>query len=681
MDPTPPIELSTQGNRYQPESPSSQELTGSQRSFLNRWLPWVVALGLCSLHVVGITLAMGGLKGVWSPWPLSLHDHPIYVHTTWIGPDLIRLTGTDAGYDPYFMAGAPKSVIFPQTAAYFELFGVAARPFGLDPARAHKLAVLLATILPPFLVLAACMIWRFSPEATGAAVLLFLIYVWTNGGGAGYPLNFAWYGMVPYLLAVPLSLVGLAVITRWLGVGGLRGWLGASLLLSLAWLVHITTPMLLGPAGLLAYISVWNANAHRLSLKRHLALWSILGMVAVLNIWWWLPGLALAETRGDSKIAFFHPEPVWQRLREIVTTAPPIQALLLALVGPGLWLLRKRDRTSAWGLFGFSLAGFGWGYLAGGLRQIDFLQPGRHTYAFYVACALAGGVVWGVAAEQLTRFSRRLKLLCVLGLLGLGFRLFGPPVIDQVGSRLGMSGGQPFLSSQPSGRFLWILDQLKTHMQPGQRLLYEESGEDLPGIPDPYQGHRYSGLLPWMTGVEVIGGPYLRVALSTNYVQFGEDKLLGQSEWGPEQFLSACRSYGPSGMVCWSPRAIKFCREHPDLIQIVAEHEETFRLVESRTGRMVTYPSRLIFAKILGNSGPVLRGTAEVMACAGAIEVKGARTDELDGLVVLRYHLLPWVRSKPSVTIKPVRVIGDPVPLIGFEPIDGPVRFELDPPP
>ena len=44
-------------------------------------------------------------------------------------------------------------------------------------------------------------------------------------------------------------------------------------------------------------------------------------------------------------------------------------------------------------LAGFCAAGIAWGYLAGASRSLDFLQPGRHTYAFYTALAIAGGAV------------------------------------------------------------------------------------------------------------------------------------------------------------------------------------------------------------------------------------------------------------------------------------------------
>ena len=651
--------------------------TPSKLRIIFAWLP---ALLMCVLHTIAVVQSMGGIQGIISPWPISQHDHPIFVHATWTAPDLLARSGTDAGYDPYFMAGAPKSVVFPQAAAYFEIFGVLARWVGLDPARAHKLAVLTGTSLPPWLILVAARNWRLSPGGCAATVILFLLYMWTDGGGAGFPLNYAYFGMVPYLLAVPLSLVGLSSLTRWLEFGGAWGWTRMTLVLSLTWLVHLTTPMLLLPAGLAAYAAcVVRSSGRQFPRRWHLSFWMIPLVVAILNIWWWLPGVALASTKAETGFAFNHPEPVISRLLEIFKSAPVIQPILIACLGPGLWLLAKKSYASACGLGAFVLAGFGWGYLAGNFRDLDFLQPGRHTYALFAGAVFAGGLLWEYLSHSLKKIPSILSAGIVTGFILLSITVFAGPASDTVKNRLGSRGVRPFLSSEPNARFRWILDQVRTQMRPGQRLLYEESGTDLPGIPDPYQGQRYSGLLPWMTGVELIGGPYLRSAVTTNHVQFGEGKLLEKEAWGLEDFEIAAQTYGPTAILCWSPRAVRLCREHPELFEIISEHKEYYRTINPQTGRIFQISSGLIFAKIRGVDGAILRGKATVTSRTGVIEVKDAQADELDGLVVLRYHLLPMMRSIPHVPVHPVYSGNDPVPLIGFEPRGGPVVFELNP--
>ena len=114
--------------------------------------------------------------------------------------------------------------------------------------------------------------------------------------------------------------------------------------------------------------------------------------------------------------------------------------------------------------------------------------------------------------------------------------LGGFTLIDSV--RWVRGAGEPFLSSKPSPRLLWVIDNIAKHVRPGERLLYEEGGKDLPDQIDPFQLGRLSGLVPGrtgieagQTGVEVIGGPYLHASLTTNFTQFGEGMLFGRADW------------------------------------------------------------------------------------------------------------------------------------------------------
>jgi hypothetical protein len=76
-----------------------------------------------------------------------------------------------------------------------------------------------------------------------------------------------------------------------------------------------------------------------------------------------------------------------------------------------------------------------------------------------------------------------------------------------------------------------------------------------------------------------------------------------------------------------------------------------------------------------------LRGRARVTPEPGRLVVEDAAAGEVDGLLVLRYHLLPKMRARPGVRLEPVRVGDDPVPLVGVR--EPPPRFvlELDPRP
>ena len=106
---------------------------------------------------------------------------------------------------------------------------------------------------------------------------------------------------------------------------------------------------------------------------------------------------------------------------------------------------------------------------------------------------------------------------------------------------------EALLATPKIEHFAWRVEQL-----------VQEGGFALAGVPDPFQGGRFSGLLPERLGVELIGGPYLHASLTTNYTQFGEGTLFGKADWDRDWFVRHARLYRPAAILCWSPRARTF---------------------------------------------------------------------------------------------------------------------------
>ncbi len=417
----------------------------------------------------------------------------------------------------------------------------------------------------------------------------------------------------------------------------------------------------------------------------HIAVWIIPLIVLAVNAFWWLPGIWLAATKGPSDFVFRHTEGVVRRLAQIVNGEPPVQTILLAAGVLGLVVLWRRGPIQAWALFGFCAAGFCWGYLAGGLRALDFLQPGRHTYACYSALAVAGGAGFDELLRRLRAGPRGVDHLdrwLMAGLALVGVRVEGYPLVQSLRGRLACNlevrffnwagfslpaidpirlrfgPGEPFLSSRPSPRLLWVLDHVKRTLEPGERLLYEEGGFGLPGVQDPFQGGRFSGLLPERTGVEVIGGPYLHASLKTNFTQFGEGKLCGKADWNRADFVRYAGLYGPSAILCWSPHARRFCQENPDLVRILDDD------------------GLVMIGRIVGFEGAVMEGKARVEAGPGRIRVRDM-SPGLDGSVVLRYHSVPYLKTSSPVACESEFREDDPVPFIRLRPTPGTNEVEL----
>jgi hypothetical protein len=681
LDPIPLADLDDEKPAPAPRVPGAPEGKGTQSRAVPSKSGGAVAIVLvavlCSLHGYAIWLGMGGQSGLTNGWPLWRNDHPLYYHSALVTRSFLRQSWTTAGYDPSFMAGYAKSVVFPASSTLPEL-AIAAFG-GARPELAYKWYVLVSAAMVPWLIALACALWRIPPSGAALAVLLELLYVWTD-----FPINYVAFGMLPYFLSIPLALVATGAFARYLTRGGAMNWLGATVLMSLAFLVHLTSAMIMVPAAAVGYIAAMRAAVRsgedpaegrrapevrpgvvagrKLNAATHIAAWTIPLVVMAVNAFWWLPGIWLAETKGPSDFAFVHPEGVIRRLLQIVSTEAPIQSILVAAGLLGLVVLCRRTPTTGWALVGFCAAGAFWGYLAGGLRSLDFLQPGRHTYALFTGLAIAGGAGLAEALRRLRAGPGGLDRLdhwVAVGLFLVVVRMVGFPGFPLLQSlRANFGPGEPFLSSRPSSRLLWVVDHVKRTLKAGERLLYEEGGFGLPGVPDPFQGGRFSGLLPERAGVEVIGGPYLHASLQTNFTQFGEGKLCGKADWGRADFVRYARLYGPTAILCWSPGARRFCSENPDLVQILDDD------------------GAVMIGRIVGFEGAFMEGKGRVVAEPGRLRVRDM-VPGLDGSIVLRYHSVPYLETSPLVACDADYREDDPVPFIRLRPAPGTSEVEL----
>jgi hypothetical protein len=317
------------------------------------FLAMAALLLIAAAHGLAIWKGMGGYAGLTNGWPLWRDDHPLYYHSALVTRSFLEDSLTTAGYDPAFMAGYAKSVVFPASSTLPE---VVVSAFGeRRPELAYKLYVLVSAAAYPWLIAAASYGFGARGWSAVTAALLSLVYLWTD-----WPINYVTFGMLPYFLGIPLALVATASFAGFLERRSLAHWLGATALASLAFLVHLTTAMVIAPAALVAYVAAVRGRDPSAAWTRrgHLAVSLMPAVVLALNAFWWLPGVFLASTKGDSSFAFSHSgENLAERLAQIFWSEPPIQAILLAGGRPGLLLLTRRPPTPGWALSGFCGAG------------------------------------------------------------------------------------------------------------------------------------------------------------------------------------------------------------------------------------------------------------------------------------------------------------------------------------
>ncbi len=616
-----------------------------------------LSVSLCTLHVVAIYITMGQWEGISNEYPLLHFDHGIHFHHGLVARGYLLNTGYTAGYDPSFMSGFASSILSDLSSTLSDLAMLASPS---KPAFAYKVYVFLGASLGPWLLLAAGILWRIRPMAMMISLVLYNVYFWTD-----FPIKYAELGMVSYLLSIPLGLFALAALSRYLESGGFGRWWLAAASCSVVFLTHLTSALLVGPAALITYAV---AISRPMAVSRHFGFWMIAPIVLLANAFWWLPAVFLQATKGDTGGAFVNPD-VWSRIVHIATSEAPILAILVAFGLMGLVVLARGNGIGAAALGSFLAVGFGWGYLAGLFRALDALQPGRHTYAFYMACVLGSGIALGEVVERLRTAGRsRLDLWLLVGFAIVSVRMLGPYLAEEYSLRFAGNidpaapRSWPVLRARSVPRLIWLVDRLREHAKPGERLLYEETGFGVANQVDPYGNRHFSGALPWLTGLEVIGGPFLHSTVTTNFTQFGEGKLCGDANWGVEQFDRYARIYRPTVIVCWTTKARNFCLSHPERIKVVADDGTN------------------VVGRVLGFEGATSVGSASVVAKGGRLEVSDVKPGP-DGLTVLRYHAIPYLQASPPATLEEVTLEEDPVPFIGLRGVTGPTTIELVLPP
>ncbi len=155
------VDPTDQPSRPYARAPENRSTTRRTRvpSRLAKWLAPAVVVLLSSAHGVGIWFGLGGFAGITSGWPLWRDDHPLYYHSALVTRAFLKQSWTTAGYDPFFMSGYAKSVVFPSSSTLPEL--VVAVFGGEHPELAYKIYVLVASAAVPWLIALACAVSRF----------------------------------------------------------------------------------------------------------------------------------------------------------------------------------------------------------------------------------------------------------------------------------------------------------------------------------------------------------------------------------------------------------------------------------------------------------------------------------------------------------------------------------------
>ena len=381
--------------------------------------------------------------------------------------------------------------------------------------------------------------------------------------------------MVSYTLSVPLALLAAAAIVAYLERGGFGRWLVAAAACSVVFLVHVTAPMIVGPAGTGGLRRRDRPRPARGAAAAHLAAHGLLGDRA-------------GRTRRERVlVAAGIPARLDQGRGHVRAWPIPNRSWAGSSTSSGTRPRRSRS-CSAWGSPGCSSG-------RGGRRSrrrasgASRRQGSRGATSRGISArstrSSRGGIRTRSSRPRASRpasSSTRCSCGCARAVRGwIGGRHWpscssasdgwGPGSTSRPASSWAGRGGGRSYPAAPRRRYSGSSNGCKKHVEPGERLLFEETGKAQPGRPDPFGMHHFSAMLPQRRGRRGARRPLPHATVTTNFTQFGEGKLFGKSDWGRNDFVRYAKLYRPAAILCWSPEARVFCLGNPELIEVLED--------------------------------------------------------------------------------------------------------------
>ena len=214
------------------------------------WIASALIVVLCSLHGLAIWWGLGGRAGLTNGWPLWRDDHPLYYHSALVTRSFLKIFMDDRRLRSQLHGGLCQERRFPVVVDSSRAGGRGIRRRASRVCLQDVCAGLGrgGSLVDRPGVRALEDSRRGERRSPSCSIC-------STSGPTSRSITSA-FGMLPYFLAIPLGLAATGAFGRFLARGGVINWLICDqLLMSLAFLVHLTTAMVVVPAAALAYVA------------------------------------------------------------------------------------------------------------------------------------------------------------------------------------------------------------------------------------------------------------------------------------------------------------------------------------------------------------------------------------------------------------------------------------------
>lgn len=545
-----------------------------------------------------------------------------------------------AGYDPFFLCGAPAGVAFDLETRGDALFTHLFAFFGL--AYATKGYILLVHLALPFSVYAA---GRIAGLARGTSVLAALVAVLQWSWGRPFVGALRWAGMHSFLFACQLALVGIACAVRLLDADHrVRAWscAGLAAVLLVIGFVHPAGLLLLAPAVLLAVA----LGMSRLRGRDRAAVLLAALVAGVVHLSWIAPASRHGLLFGGAPVGL-QLASLGETVRLLTRPSSGLALVILLAGGVGLARWRRAGTVRADTLAGTALVWFVAAAFGPHLGVLSRIECARALVPLVLLLGLPAAFLLDAALAR-----ARDGTPALLVLLGLVVAATLPAFASVLDSRFYYVHR---LDATLDARFAHLAAAIDAAAPSEGRLLFEATVNARTPIST---GIPLEALLPLYTGRELLGPPDPGAPFAQPALAFAGGSLGGRplASWDDAAFASYLERYDVGAVVAWSPGARAFMATRSSILQ-----------PEGRVHGFDIYQATRRMDRLAS-------GTARVHADYDRIDLGGIAGERL----VLKYHWAPELIAMPARLVEPVAVPGDPAGFVGLQVL-GASRIRIAP--
>ena len=602
---------------------------------------WTLFALLFAAHAVQCFRCFPSWRSIVDSQPMIQVDHALHLYHGSLGATFLREHGTNWGYDPFFMAGYPRTPFHDPSAGLSDWCQLIAGG-GYRPG-AYKLGVLFTMLTVPLLIALGSRWMGLAPAGVLAATLLSVWYYW-----AEFPRVLLDTGLYSFLWGSAWLVATLGAANVWYQRPSLASWLCLTVVTTIAVMVHPTVALMLAVPLAGFYLAVAGQRGWRW----HLAGWLGVALVLAANAYWLVPMVRLWHLRRVEYV--FMTAGPWFVVQLYWFRPLPLIILLLGVIGLGGWgRAGRRPLLATIGLgIGFLFALTFFGSLCAVTRG---LEPRRFEVPLhFLLCPPAGaGLLFLTAALRRDSTPRPLRfgLTVITLLLAVGWSIHRGLFVN---SYAAIVHHCPFpVGLQPM--MVELVDWLRGHTDNSARILLEDQLRLLEStVPESLH---WTPLLPIYVRRQFIGGQYQVAPLLHHHAAFGDFHMGGRpiADYSPAELANFLQRYNIGWVICWSPPARQVFDQFPDAQPIASLPRYTTRPTENR---YFIYKLKTIGGFFAEGSGKV------VNVDYNRIEL--ADLEPTNGRIVLRYHWLDTLRSVPPLPLEQAVAGDDPVGFIGI---------------